>query len=102
MKEGMQSSRWQVGVLACLVLVHAVLFMFLAWLKYESFSFGDIDLALLNGGMWNLVHGQPSYSGGTCGSSFSPSRRSMPYSRARFYCSFFNHSRWLLEVGRST
>ncbi|HOO76531.1 MAG TPA: DUF2079 domain-containing protein [bacterium] len=49
--------RWHLPAVGAGILVFFAVFSAVAWRKYGSFSFGDIDLALLNQTAWNAAHG---------------------------------------------
>lgn len=56
-------SRFCIFLLGALILAYVTLFSWIAFLKYYSFSFHDIDLAIINQTFWNTAHGTFTASG---------------------------------------
>ena len=45
-------------ILLVLVIIYITIFSSIAYLKYQSFSFQDMDLAAINQTFWNAIHGK--------------------------------------------
>ncbi len=59
MKKGFSAkNNWTAYVLWGLIVVYALTFSGIAYLKYRSFSFHDMDLAAINQTFWNAAHGR--------------------------------------------
>ncbi len=56
-KPNVKSSRFYIILLGVLILAYITLFSGVAILKYDSFSFHDMDLASINQVFWNTTHG---------------------------------------------
>lgn len=56
-------SRFYLILLGVSISVYVTLFSWISFLKYYSFSFHDIDLAIINQTFWNTAHGLFSSSG---------------------------------------
>ncbi len=54
----MNSIRWQKYLAVLLMVIYAIVFSVIAYVKYRSFSFHDIDLAVLSQTAWNTVQGK--------------------------------------------
>lgn len=49
---------WEGYVVAGLIIVYTAVFSFVAYMKYQSFSFHDLDLSSINQAFWNATRGR--------------------------------------------
>ena len=54
----LRSRRLPVILLILLIACYTIIFSAIAYLKYESFSFQDMDLAVINQTFWNATQGR--------------------------------------------